>query len=315
MPPQGAAYNVAWVLSNTSNVHVANDRAWFTSYTPFRSKLSSMPGAEPSVEVHGVSTVVLPTRIHHQGKSHKPSREVILHNVLHAPGHFINIFATSMEPDLDISLSCDVKPIFKSGTNKVLGLVVFKKLWRLWLKGQTQNQSSLDPKNGMYYIHATWPEEEIKNYNRFLAVSKTEHASKSDHEPPLTTIEKKFRNKRFGSQFGFLLSHGLSAHRKGDLKEGRYILRALMSDPDTSKRVDGHPFVKNNSFSSQFERGPTSHVADYKFSADQLDFIASHYGHSGHFTQSRGLNPYDDDDYDEAVTIVKAFMRLPEDEN
>lgn len=315
MPPQGAAYNVDWVLSNTSNVHVADDRAWFTSYTPFRSKFSRMPGAEPSVEVHGVGTVAIPTRIHHQGKSHKPSREVILHNVLHAPGHFVNIFAMSMEPDLDVSLSCDVKPILESGTNKVLGLVVFNKLWRLWLKGQTQNQSSLDLKNGMYYIHATWPEEEIKKYNTFLAESKTEHASKSDHEPPLTAIEKKFLNKHFGSQFGFLLSYGLSPHRKGDPEEGRRILRALMSDPGASKRPDCHRFVKNSFFPFQVKRKPLSRVVDYKFSVDQLDFIASHYGNSLHFMQSCGLNPYDDDDCDEAVTIVQAFMRDPKDES
>ncbi|KAG9694711.1 hypothetical protein KCU95_g5530, partial [Aureobasidium melanogenum] len=82
MPPQGAAYNVDWILSNTSNVHVANDRAWFTSCSPFRTKLSTMPGTEPTVEVHGIGTVVLPTRIYRQGKSHKPNREITLHNVL-----------------------------------------------------------------------------------------------------------------------------------------------------------------------------------------------------------------------------------------
>lgn len=61
MPPQGAAYNVDWILSNTSNVHVANDRAWFTTYTPYRTKISGMPGGGPSIDVHGIGTVVLGT--------------------------------------------------------------------------------------------------------------------------------------------------------------------------------------------------------------------------------------------------------------
>lgn len=76
MAPQGDAYNVDWVVSPSSNVHVASDRAWFTDYTPFRTKISAAPGAEPSVEVHGVGTVVLHTRTY--GKGNLPSLHVIL---------------------------------------------------------------------------------------------------------------------------------------------------------------------------------------------------------------------------------------------
>lgn len=318
MPPQGAAYNVDWVVSNTSNVHVANDLAWFTSYIPFRTKLSSMPGAEPTAEAHGIGTVVLPTRIHRQGKSHKPSREITLHNVLYAPGHTVNIFATRVEADLNVPLSRDVAPIVKSGTTKVLGLVVLKTLWRLWLKGQSQNQSSLDP-NGMYYIHASWPDDEIKKYNEFLAELKAEHASKSDHAPPLTTKEKEFLKKHYGGEFKFLLSYELSVYKKDDREEGRRILRSLMEDFEAETNVsedsdDDDQSVESNDFLADLEQDPTSHVADYKFSADQLDFVKSHYGHSGHFMRCYGLKPWDDDDCDEAVSIVKAFMSDPEDE-
>ncbi|KAI4740077.1 hypothetical protein E4T50_09489 [Aureobasidium sp. EXF-12298] len=310
MPPQGAAYNVDWVLSNTSNVHVANDRAWFTSYIPF----------QPTAEVHGIGTVVLPTRIHRQGKSNKPSREITLHNVLYAPRYTANIFAMSMEPDLVVPLSLDVKPIVKRGTDKVLGLVVFKTLWRVWLKGQSQNQSSLDSNgNRMYYFHASWPEEEIKKYNNFVAESKAKQASKSDHEPPLTTEEKEFLKKHYGDEFKFLLSYELSIYKEDDREEGRRILRALMSDFEAEADAledseDDDRSIESNDFLADLEQDPTSHVADYKFSADQLDYVEVHYGHSGSFMRCYGLKPWDDKDCDEAVSIIKAFMSDPEDE-
>ncbi|KAH0386950.1 hypothetical protein KCU92_g2179, partial [Aureobasidium melanogenum] len=320
MPPQGAAYNVDWVLSNTSNVHVANDRAWFTSYIPFRTKLSTMPGAEPTAEVYGIGTVVLPTRIHRQGKSNKPSRAITLHNVLYAPRYAVNIFAMSMEPDLDIPLSLDVKPIVKRGTDKVLGLVVFKTLWRVWLKGQSQNQSSLDSNgNRMYYFHASWPEEEVKKYNNFVAEFKAKHASKSDRAPSLTTEEKEFLKKHYGDEFKFLLSYELSIYKEDDREEGRRILRALMSDFEAEADAledceDDDRSIESNDFLADLEQDPTSHVADCKFSADQLDYVKVHYGHSGSFMRCYGLKPWDDEDCDEAVSIIKAFMSDPEDE-
>lgn len=320
MPPQGAAYNVDWILSNTSNVHVANDRAWFTSYIPFRTKLSTMLGTEPTVEVLGIGTVVLPTRIHRQGKSNKPSREITLHNVLYAPSYTVNIFAMCMEPDLVVPLSCDVKPILKSGTDKVLGLVVFKTLWRVWLKGQSQDQSILDP-DRMYYFHASWPEEEINKYNTFVSEAKAKQASKSDSAPPLTTVEKDFLKKHYGNEPKFLLMPELSIYKEDDREEGRRILRALMSDLEDEADAledsedDDDQSVESNDFLADLERDPTSHVADYKFSNDQLDYVKAHYGHSGHFMRCYGLKSWDDEDCDEAVSIIKAFMSDSEDEH
>lgn len=137
MAPQGDAYNVDWVVSPSSNVHVASDRAWFTDYTPFRTKISSAPGAEPSVDVHGIGTVVLHTRTHGKGKPSKPACHITLSNVLYVPGNPVNIFSTmKMESDVNIKFrfgSNVVEPIIKRDTNLVLGLVVRLKLHKLWL--------------------------------------------------------------------------------------------------------------------------------------------------------------------------------------
>lgn len=323
MPPQGAAYNVDWVLSNTSNVHVATDRAWFTEYIPFRTKFATMLGVEASTEVHGVGTVVLPTRTYGEGKAHKPSREITLHNVLYAPSGTVNVFAMLVEPDLSFSNNFgEEQPILKRGTNKVLGLVVSLKLFKLWLKGQRKSQSSLNP-DAMYYVHATWPAEEHLRYKKYIEETQTSHANNAGQNAnatssaPLTTEEKAFLRKHYGNEFKFLSTLQLSIYKEDDREEGRRILRAFMleSEDDTDADIssvedpdDDPESDESNDFLAELEQDPTSHLADYKFDEDQLDFVKKHYGHSGNFMRSYGLNPFDDDDCDEAVSIVKAFM-------
>jgi hypothetical protein len=294
MPPQGAAYNADWILSNTSNVHVATDRAWFTSYTPFRTKVSEMPGAEASVDIHGIGTVVLPMRTYRTGKAHRCSSDMTLHNVLYAPHSTINIIAISKIPHLDIQRSRDaVESIVIRGTNKVVGLVVQQTLAKLWLKGQSQNQSSLNP-DAHYYIHATWPDEEMAKYNKFAVESKAEL------ERPLSIEEKSFLKRSYGSEFKFLMSYGLSIYDEDDRQEGRSILRALMSDDEQS--------IESDDFEAELERDPTSHVADYKFSDPQLDYVELHHGNSGNFMRYHGLKFWDEDDCNAAISIVQTLM-------
>ncbi|KAI4727387.1 hypothetical protein E4T49_04881 [Aureobasidium sp. EXF-10728] len=320
MPPQGASYNIDWIISNTSNVHVANDRAWFTSYTPFSTKYSVMPGAKPSADVEGIGTVVLPTRTYLKRKAHKPSCEITLHNVLHAPLNTANMFATRMQPDLNISFfSKAVEPVVRRKDNKVVGLVVpsSSRLCKLWLKGQSQNQSSLDP-DGLYYIHASWPDQEIAKYKRHIAESKIEQASKAKQEPPLAREEKEFLKKHYDSEFKLLRTYGLSIHKEDDREEGRRILRALMSDLEDDTIDDSNDCQHSNKgdeFLAGMERDPTSHAADYKFSPDQLNFLKLHYGNATHFMHCYGLKFYDNDDCDEAVNIVKALMDDSEEED
>ena len=137
MPPQGAAYDVDWILSSSSNVHVAADRAWFTSYLPFRTKVATMPGAESTMDVHGIGTVVLPTRTYLEGKPEKPCGQITLRHVLHAPQSTVNIFAAGLVENVNISVSFNSNapdPITTPGSNTVVGYIVRTKLLRLWLK-------------------------------------------------------------------------------------------------------------------------------------------------------------------------------------
>lgn len=281
-----------------------------------------MPGGGPSIDVHGIGTVVLPTRTYDEGKSHKPSSEITLHHVLYAPSGITNIFAWRQERDLDTTVSFgeSAGPIKKRGSNKVVGQTVCLKLHKLWLKGQSKTQSSLDPQNE-YYVHATWPNEEIEKYNKLIrapqARQQNELASnavrdaKATPSAPLTTEENAFLKKNYGGEFKFLMSFGLKMHNEDDREEGRRILRAFMSEEDDELMADSDDAEdsdESNDFLAELEEDPTSHLADYKFSSDQLDFIKKNYRHSGNFMLCHGLKPFDNDDCDEAVSTVRALM-------
>ena len=85
MAPTGKDYEVDWIFSNTSSVHVAVHQDWFTKFTPFKSKLTN------GAEIEGVGTVELEvkTNIHQAGKH--THRTLVLHDVVYAPACCSNI--------------------------------------------------------------------------------------------------------------------------------------------------------------------------------------------------------------------------------
>jgi hypothetical protein len=129
--------------------------------------------------------------------------------------------------------------------------------------------------------------------------------SNNSRTPPLTQDESDFLKKHYGGEFKFLLTYGLSIHKEEDREAGRDILRAMMI-AETEEEAEESD--ESNDFLADLEQDPSSHVADYKFTSDQLDFVEKHHRHSGNFMRSYGLKPWDDDDCDEAVSIVKALM-------
>ena len=56
MPLQSAPYNVNWIYSNNSNIHVAKHREWLSNCTPFDSAVGSCLGTAgmPIAVVGGV---------------------------------------------------------------------------------------------------------------------------------------------------------------------------------------------------------------------------------------------------------------------
>jgi hypothetical protein len=153
---------------------------------------------------------------------------------------------------------------------------------------------------GFLSPHLHQPHSSLPSINSTIMSAQNRN---NNQAPPLTQDEKAFLTKHYGGEFKFLMTYQLSIHKEEDREEGRRILRAMMAADDTEDSDE------SNDFLAELEQDPTSHVADYKFTSDQLDFLKKHHGHSGNFMRCYGLKPWDDNDCDEAVSIVKAFMK------
>ena len=123
--------------------------------------------------------------------------------------------------------------------------------------------------------------------------------------PPITQAEKKWLKNNYKDEFHFLRNHGLSIYKEDDREEGRLIMRAMMEQDEGDDEKDSD---SDNSFLRELEEDPMSHVADYHFSAKQLDWIKKHYKHSANFLHSYGLKPFDDGDCQEGKKIVQGMM-------
>ncbi|KAL8662020.1 MAG: hypothetical protein Q9202_005074 [Teloschistes flavicans] len=328
MPPPKPAYDIDWVFSNSSNVHVANHRDWFTSYKPFITNFHpglGRPGCE--VPVAGIGDVELHTKTHPTRAGAAHQHTLVLRNVLYAPTCSCNILG-GHEHNYIIAGPSSQSRLLDPDTGACIGLLDSVRLWRLRLRGQSSTQTSLNDDGG-YYIHANWAPSERARWQTFqLQESRgapTLQANLTDsRSPPLTEPEITWLKNQYGSEFHFLRAHALSIYKDEDREEGRSILRALMNagadeddveesetfgnehDDDDDDGDSGNE--SENSFLRELEADPTSHVADYHFSAEELDWIKANHGHSGNFLLCYGLKFYDDEDCREGKAIVRAFL-------
>ena len=160
MDPQLPAYNIDWVFSTTSNVSAAKDKEWFTDYHEFTSTLNGVAGGP--VPVNGIGTVTLPLKKFVNKGGYK---DLILHNVLHAPDLPCNIVCArqmlkTCEIQENTSLWCigkfnltsipmnmdnaTVSKFKDKKTGVIVGLLECPKLPKLRLKGQAAGLTCLD---------------------------------------------------------------------------------------------------------------------------------------------------------------------------
>jgi hypothetical protein len=356
MAPTGEAYNVDWVVSNTSNAHVCTHRDWLTAFTPFASKCSYLYSeTEGLADVIGIGTVELTVRLHAKYRAHRPTfHTIILTNVLLVPGYASNVFAQPVS-GFQMQLRVDGGMLLdKDG--KCAGLIESPVLPRLRLQGQTAGCTSLE-KGECYAINAYWPvayrakweafqkqarqkvekpvekparQQHSKQQDEKQPAKKVTAASSETEEAPYTADEKAWLKKNYDGEFKFLRDLGLSMFKEEDREEGRGIARSLMEEDDAdfkpepktktkakakvqSKEDDEDSEEENsdddaNSFLEEIEKDPMSHMADFNFSAAELKWIKKHYQYSSNFMLSYGLKPYEDDDCEEAKSIIKAMM-------
>ncbi|KAL8735800.1 MAG: hypothetical protein Q9166_000664 [cf. Caloplaca sp. 2 TL-2023] len=327
MVPPKPAYDTDWIFSNNSNVHIANHRDWFTSYTPFATTVNSGLGAAfdtaGGIRVEGIGDVELPVKIHPTKTGHLYHRTILLRGVLYAPSATCNILGGPIMKEHKVILDSNSgSKITSKATGACVGLLDMNKLIRLRLRGQSAKQSSLDP-NGMYIIRARWDDSERLKWTAYQqSTAKGGPMSDPNNSPPLTQAEKQWLKDNYGDEFDFLRQHGLSIYKDEQREEGRRILRVLKdidtadstddgddgSTPTDSDEDSDDDDESTNSFLRDLESDPTSHVADRFFTDKELDWIAANYRHSGNFLLSHGLKPFDDDDCEEGKSIVRALM-------
>ena len=331
MAPSGDAYNVDWVFSNTSDVHVATNRDWFTSFTPFETTFGHIYN-DAQFKAAGVGTVELKLKLYNTKRSgQKNSRIITLYNVLYVPEYISNVFGLSggSNPEVNFSISPN-GAVLTDQNGARAGLMDKTISLHLRLHGQPSGISSLDP-NKAYLINARWPATERARWESFKAGQKIESVVAANEDGPYTTEEKAWLKKHYRGEFNFLRCFGLSIYKEDDRAEGRGIARALMEEGS-----DGTEAQKQNSnlkeehdenddehgiegsseddeddednFLQELEDDPMSHLADYNFSGAELKWIQKHYRYSSNFMLSYGLKPYDQGDCDEAKAIIKAMM-------
>lgn len=156
-------------------------------------------------------------------------------------------------------------------------------------------------KNVMYVLGCRWDDAEKRKWQEFKVRNGLN--TPGQNAAPYTAEETTFLKKNYGSEYHFLMQHGLKIHNEEDREEGRAILRAIMREDEMSE-LEGSKDEEDDFDESQFE----GHQADYNFTERQLDWIEKHYRNSEQFMICFGLKFYDDEDLEEAKTIVEAMM-------
>ena len=338
MAPVGKAYNIDWVFSNNSDVHVAKHLDWFTSYTPFTTTLSNaLPKSTRNSEnpsVLGVGDVSIPVKIDIKKKGRGSHGTLQLRDVLYIPGAPCNI--VGMPSDVQFSwTSTGEAPsrLTDSSTGACVGLLDLVSLYRLRLSGHSPTQTSLDV-NQAYLIRANWPQSERQLWEAFKrekvniqdqsVVSVLEQSS----DAHITVDEESWLNDHHGSELCFLEYCGYDIHDEQGRADSRKVLRAIIeddkkgwadlglrlghkgSDEDSNDENEDGDDDDNDasSFTRELEHNPESHVADYHFSHAQLDWIKKNFTNSFNFLLSYGLKFYDDQDCKEGVMIASQLM-------
>ncbi|KAL6716765.1 hypothetical protein ACLMJK_006333 [Lecanora helva] len=238
MGPGHPAYDVDWIFASASDVHVANHRDWFTSYTTFKTHFESGFVGGP-VEAEGIGEVKLVVKTDPNRSGSQYQHTVILHDVLYAPSASCNVLGMDFAKNASFTLGSGVNKVIDSRSGACVGILDAVKLFRLRLRGQSGDQTSLD-RNKAYVIRANWPASERSRWEAISSQRTSQQPVRSDSlslpssssssVPPLTQSEKKWLKDSWGGEFKFLRDHGYSIYEEEDREEGRRLVRAFMED-------------------------------------------------------------------------------------
>lgn len=157
-----------WVFSSASDIHIAIDKYWFKTFTPFDTYVLTVAG-QKQISVRGVGSVELKIRC--KPNSHQ-SRIITLETVLYVPGWFCNVFSdVYFKPNLQLNEVFEHKwsqpgVCFNkrsNGKSKPWGYTEdFCGLDRLVLSRKPQGRSPMleDPDREVWSINLNWPQSQ-----------------------------------------------------------------------------------------------------------------------------------------------------------
>ena len=170
MAPKGKDYDTDWIWSSTSNIHVANHRDWFTTFTPFSSVVTGGSASSETQAVEGIGDVTLELR-RMVGAAAKAAKNkamvnstIVLRDVLYVPTFTCNVLGEPVRSEYDVSIGVD-KLLMDKDTGRGVGLLERNAagLTKVILKGQAKGQSSLK-KDEVGDVSATWSDGEKKKW-------------------------------------------------------------------------------------------------------------------------------------------------------
>lgn len=229
MPPTGNAYDVDWVCSLNSNTHIANDLAWFTTFTPFSTAICTDLFNDADCRIVGLGDVTLPVETCRELTGSATQSTIVLRDVCYAPSSFCNILGgepTMIDYELKIQGGWSLADKDTGGTTAIFDRL--NGLFRLRLKGQSSGQSSL-ANSGAFMIYAGLPSSELERWKHYKRSRVGSIIGKAGYTTESYFMEgQQWLRKNSLSEVQFLRAHGLSIDKDEDRDEGRNILRGLM---------------------------------------------------------------------------------------
>ncbi|KAK5681424.1 hypothetical protein LTS10_005954 [Elasticomyces elasticus] len=281
MDSKVTAYNVDWIYLKLSNAHIAIDRSWFKTYHPFHSHIDCrVSGGSDEGEVHGFGDVELEVRqTASHGRGHRPSKKLVLRDVLHVPGGICNIVAGERLE----SIGVDVSPhdeLIERKTGITVALLDRVNLPKIWLRGQRKGMTSLNP-DRHYQINVHWNDTEIARLEgyktgRVYGYEAGRASIQSLSQEPMPTM------KRRRSSSTDEISHALHLPPS----------RMFWSLPDSEDQ----------------KKPPSTLPLSTALTVAERAWMKENYGGEWKFLRIHGLDINDPEERDEGRSIMKALM-------
>ncbi|KAF3011187.1 hypothetical protein E8E13_011581 [Curvularia kusanoi] len=241
-----------WIWLISSNVHVAKDRGWVTTYTPFDSVLKCSLFISPGhLPVLGVGTVEIPTKCSPNRSGVASHGSLKLEEVLHVPDFPCNAVGGNIGDDYIVLLSQGkTKGSIKNSQGKNIAYFDRNRPLMTIKVSHRAGGPKLGPpvlqQGAEYTISCQWESKEQQRWLMHQLGSgrsnpKANPEGAADNNSPYTGAEKDYLKAHWRDEYDFLFAHGLSIYKEENRAKGRSLLRSLMSadNPDENRLDQG----------------------------------------------------------------------------